>query len=45
MHPMHRRLAAGEAAAHLRLLERRGLVRLVPGSDPTRYAAGTQRTR
>jgi glyoxylase-like metal-dependent hydrolase (beta-lactamase superfamily II) len=38
MHPMLRRLAAAEAAAHLRLLERRGMARLVPGSDPIRYA-------
>ena len=37
MRPMLRRLAAGEAAAHLRLLESRGLVRLLPGSDPLRY--------
>jgi glyoxylase-like metal-dependent hydrolase (beta-lactamase superfamily II) len=37
MHPMHRRLAAGEAAAHLRLLEHRGLARLVPGPGPQRY--------
>ncbi|MGE5292770.1 MAG: MBL fold metallo-hydrolase [Micromonosporaceae bacterium] len=39
MHPMLRRLAAAEAAAHLRLLERRGIARLVPGSDPVRYTA------
>jgi glyoxylase-like metal-dependent hydrolase (beta-lactamase superfamily II) len=39
MHPMLRRLAAAEAAAHLRLLERRGMARLVPGSDPVCYTA------
>lgn len=39
MHPMLRRLAAAEAAAHLRLLEHRGIARLVPGSDPVRYTA------
>jgi len=43
MHPLARRLAAGEAAAHLRLLERRGLARLVPGPGPLRYRAASAR--
>src|SRR5260370_19397901 len=37
MHPMLRRLAAGEAAAHLRLLESRGIARQAPGAEPVRY--------
>jgi glyoxylase-like metal-dependent hydrolase (beta-lactamase superfamily II) len=37
MHPMLRRLAVGEAAAHLRLLESRGIARQVPGGEPLRY--------
>lgn len=39
MHLSQRRLAASEAAAHLRLLERRGSARQLPGSDPMRYVA------
>jgi glyoxylase-like metal-dependent hydrolase (beta-lactamase superfamily II) len=40
---MMRRVAIGEAAAHLRLLERRGEVEPVPGSAPTRYRLGRRR--
>ncbi|HEY7486929.1 MAG TPA: MBL fold metallo-hydrolase [Streptosporangiaceae bacterium] len=35
MHPMMRRMATGEAAAHLRTLERRGLVHAHPGTPLT----------
>jgi glyoxylase-like metal-dependent hydrolase (beta-lactamase superfamily II) len=37
MNPMLRRMASGEAAAHLRLLESRGIARQVPGGEPLRY--------
>jgi glyoxylase-like metal-dependent hydrolase (beta-lactamase superfamily II) len=40
MRPMVRRMAAAEAAAHLRLLERRGHVRLAADSDQLRYTSG-----
>jgi hypothetical protein len=35
MHPMMRRMATGEAAAHLRTLERRGLLHARDGSPLT----------
>ena len=37
MHPVMRRMATGEAAAHLRTLERRGLAR-VSGRTPLAYS-------
>jgi len=37
--PMLRGMAAGEAAAHLRTLEARGVIRRVPGFDPVRFQA------
>ncbi|WP_424536029.1 MBL fold metallo-hydrolase [Sphaerisporangium viridialbum] len=41
--PMQRGMAAGEAAAHLRTLEARGLIRREPGTpgDPVRFTAPT----
>ncbi|MET8159813.1 MBL fold metallo-hydrolase [Sphaerisporangium sp. NPDC005289] len=42
--PVQRGLAAGEAAAHLRTLESRGVVRRAPGApgDPVRFTATSQ---
>ncbi|RSN07733.1 hydrolase [Nonomuraea sp. WAC 01424] len=37
--PVLRSMAAGEAAAHLRTLETRGLIRRVPEVDPVRFQA------
>ncbi|MEU4723599.1 MBL fold metallo-hydrolase [Nonomuraea dietziae] len=37
--PMLRGMAAGEAAAHLRALEARGLIRRLPEVDPVRFVA------
>ncbi|MGW2216909.1 MBL fold metallo-hydrolase [Nonomuraea sp. NPDC001684] len=37
--PVLRSMAAGEAAAHLRTLETRGMVRRVPDVDPVRFQA------
>jgi glyoxylase-like metal-dependent hydrolase (beta-lactamase superfamily II) len=37
MHPLARRMAAGEAAAHLRTLERRGVVQRHGSDDPLRF--------
>jgi glyoxylase-like metal-dependent hydrolase (beta-lactamase superfamily II) len=36
--PMLRGMAAGEAAAHLRTLEVRGVIRRITGADPVRFA-------
>ena len=45
MSPMLRRMAAGEAAAHLRLLESRGITRQLPGPLPLRYAITDEHLR